>query len=309
MKNFPTKADMDVERYRQLRQLGRRLMSVLAETIPREAIQEMGNALGIMRKNKLIFDTLDVSSVLMDSCLFDWIRGGKNLVEKYVEAYPPALGTDEHFLLQGYCRAKYRLLLTRAISPGTVTYWLDPISGKSIALMDISLSQSMARGFRELLATRTVPLGGYWITRGAPLPVGDRKTGEMLLTTIRRGNLLEDTTSADEHKQATAIIRACLDSGAAEHVRCESGEEEEKELAKARSTAEVKSQPCDVDRNDPCPCGSGKRYRRCCMRKQLAPPWQLAVNPACLVNEEMSGVAALAGNLQDPFPPAGATLF
>jgi hypothetical protein len=52
-------------------------------------MQEIGGALGIMRENTLILDTMDVSSVLMDSCLFDWIKGGKNLVEKYVEAHPP----------------------------------------------------------------------------------------------------------------------------------------------------------------------------------------------------------------------------
>jgi hypothetical protein len=267
MENFPTINAMDVHRYQQLRQFGRRLNSVLTKTIPREAMQEMGRALGIMQKNTLILDTMDVSSVLMDSCLFDWIKGGKNLVEKYVEAHPPTPGTDEHLLLRAYCRAKYRLLLPRAISPGAVTYWLDAISGESIALMDIHLSRTMAHGLGGLLATRTAPLGGYWITTGAPLPVGDRKTGEMLLETIRRGNLFEDTTSAGEHKLATAIIRACLDSGAAEHVRYEGGDEEEKEFVKARSITEVKSRRCHIDRNDPCPCGSGKRYRRCCMPK------------------------------------------
>jgi hypothetical protein len=269
MGNLPTITAMDIERYQQLRELSRRLMSVITKTIPREAMQEMGEALGIMRKNTLVLDTMDVASVLMDSCLFDWIRGGKNLVEKYVEAYPPVPGTDEHLLLQAYCRAKYRLLIPRAISPGAATYWLDALSGESIALMDIHLSQTMADGLGGLLATRTAPLGGYWITTGAPLPVGDRRTGEMLLKTIRRGNLLEDTTSAGEHRLATTIIRACLDSGAAEHVHYEGGEEEEeeKEFSKATSVTDTKSSRRHVDRNDPCPCGSGKRYRRCCMRK------------------------------------------
>jgi hypothetical protein len=242
-------------------------MSVLTKTIPREAMQEMGTALGIMRKNTLLFDTMDVPSVLMDSCLFDWIKDGKNLIEKYVEAHPPTPGTDEHLLLQAFCRAKYRLLLSRANSPGTVTYWQDVISGELIDLMDVNLSQSMARGFRGLLATRTAPLVGYWMTTGAALPVGDSETGVILLETIRRGNLLEDTTSAGEHKLATAVIRFCLDSGVAEHVRYARGDEEEKDFFKPRSIPQVKGWPRHIDRNDPCPCGSGKRYRRCCMRK------------------------------------------
>lgn len=268
LENLPTITAMDIERYQQFRQLSRRLMSLITKTIPREAMQEMGEALGIMRKNTLVLDTMDVSSVLMDSCLFDWIRGGKNLVEKYVDTHPPTPGTDEHLLLQAYCRAKYRLLIPRAISPGAATYWLDTLSGEPIVLMDISLSQSIARGFQGSLATRTAPLGSCWITTGAPLPVSDKKTGEMLLKTIRRGNLLEDRTSAGEHRLVTAVIRACLDSGAAEYVRYEDGDkDQEKEFSKANSVIEMKSSRRHIDRNDPCPCGSGKRYRRCCMRK------------------------------------------
>lgn len=26
----------------------------------------------------------------------------------------------------------------------------------------------------------------------------------------------------------------------------------------------------DADRNDPCPCGSGKKYKKCCGRRQRA---------------------------------------
>jgi len=272
MEKFTRSPVMDAERYQQLRQLSRRLMSVLTKTIPREAYQEMGSALGIMRKNTIILDTMDVSSVLMDSCLFDWIKDGKNLVEKYVEAHPPVHGTDEHLLLGAFCRAKHRLLMHRGISRGAVTYWSDVFSRESIALMDINLSQTMARGFQGLLAARTVPLGDYWMTTGAALPIDDRETGEMVLKAIERGKLFEDTTSAGEHKLATAIIRACLDSGAAEHVRYEGADDEGEEVGEARSITEVKSRRRHIDRNDPCPCGSGKRYRRCCMHKREAPP-------------------------------------
>ena len=155
----------------------------------------------------------------------------------------------------------------RSITRSAVTYWLDTLSGESIALMDIGLSQSVARGFRGALATRTAPLGDCWMTTGAALPIGDSKTGEMVLETIRRGDLLGDTTSAGEHKLATAIIRACLDSGAAEHIRYEGGDEEAEGFGEARSITEVKGPRRHIDRNDPCPCGSGKRYRRCCMHK------------------------------------------
>ena len=31
---------------------------------------------------------------------------------------------------------------------------------------------------------------------------------------------------------------------------------------------EAAKSPGKVDRNDPCPCGSGKKYKKCCLGKQ-----------------------------------------
>jgi hypothetical protein len=263
---------MDIERYTQLRDLSRRIMSELTKTIPREAYEEIGKALGIVHKNTFVLDTMDVSCVLMDACLFDWIREGKNLVQRYVEVHPPDFGTDEHLLLQAFCRAEYRLLQPKAVSAGAVTHCLDVLAGKSIQLVDIGISQSTAHGFQGLLATRTAPLERWWMTTGAGLPIGDKKTGERVVETIVRGNLLEDTSSTGQHKLAIAVIHACLDAGAAEHVRYLGGEEEEEKFGSPRLTTELRSPRRHIDRNDLCPCGSGKRYRRCCMRRQPAPP-------------------------------------
>ncbi len=90
-----------------------------------------------------------------------------------------------------------------------------------------------------------------------------------MLKAIRRGNLLEDMTSAGEHKLAITTIRACLDSGVAEHVKYTGGddEEEQKEFNKPSSVSQVKSPKRHVARNDPCPCRSGKKYKRCCLGK------------------------------------------
>ena len=33
-------------------------------------------------------------------------------------------------------------------------------------------------------------------------------------------------------------------------------------------TTPVSDVPTDVGRNDPCPCGSGKKYKQCCMRNK-----------------------------------------
>ncbi|MEM0926075.1 MAG: SEC-C metal-binding domain-containing protein, partial [Planctomycetota bacterium] len=44
--------------------------------------------------------------------------------------------------------------------------------------------------------------------------------------------------------------------------------------ASNQQQADVKAEPIrnkgqKIGRNDPCPCGSGKKYKNCCMRKQV----------------------------------------
>lgn len=43
--------------------------------------------------------------------------------------------------------------------------------------------------------------------------------------------------------------------------------EEEKILQNTRPVDPIASQPCP-GRNDPCPCGSGKKYKKCCEGKE-----------------------------------------
>jgi len=258
---------MDIQRYQQLRQLNRRLMAPVVESIPREAYEEVGKALGILRNGTFVLDTMDVSSVLMDACVFDWIRDGRNLVETYFAAHPFTYRTDEYLLAQACCRAKYRLLAPEAVSQGAATYWTDFFSRELIAIIDIGLSQTVAHGYQGLLAARTIPIADWWMTTGAALPIGDQKTGMRVYESVRRGNLFGDLSPTGEHKLALAVIRACLDSGVAEHVHYLGADDEEEDLGGLRLVTQVSGTRGHIDRNDPCPCGSGKRYRRCCGRK------------------------------------------
>jgi len=38
--------------------------------------------------------------------------------------------------------------------------------------------------------------------------------------------------------------------------------------AKRKGVTVVKDSSAQVGRNDPCPCGSGKKYKNCCLRTQ-----------------------------------------
>jgi hypothetical protein len=257
----------DVEKYQRLRQGGRELMSRITKTIPRAAREEIAAALGIMRKGVVIFDTEEVAIVLADCCLHDWIRDGRNLITKYSEDHPAAPGTDEEFLLSAYEQARFRVLLPKSVAPGAGMECTDALSGDRLFLMDIALSKG-AKDSGPVMATRTVPLDGYWMTTGAGLPITGEKIGKEVVGEVR--SLLKAVPPVEPHELALAILRKCLDCGAAEYITY--GEHQGSEDAEEPETEfDARPQPATsrrvAGRNDPCPCGSGRKYKRCCLRK------------------------------------------
>ncbi|MGA3315447.1 MAG: SEC-C metal-binding domain-containing protein, partial [Candidatus Korobacteraceae bacterium] len=104
-------------------------------------------------------------------------------------------------------------------------------------------------------------LGTYWMTGGVGLPM----TTEARETAYRRlaaEGLLVDGIVTDRRRMALVTVRACLETGAAEHVAYE----DPRGRARGNDTASHaprRSIPAS-GRNDPCPCGSGKKYKKCC---------------------------------------------
>ena len=155
----------EVERYKRLRRLARDLNHRIVQTVPREAMYEVGETIGILHRGVLVFDTEDETSILMDCCLYDWMRNGKNLVAKYAENHPASPGTEEHELLQAYLQAKYRIVVPRSRVQGAGAYSVDLLSAEELFIMDMGLSQNP---LDVAYATRTIPLAGRGASSGFP---------------------------------------------------------------------------------------------------------------------------------------------
>ncbi len=204
----------DVERYRSLRALSMALHNRIVETIPRQAFEEIGEAIGILQSGILVFDSEDMSAVMADCCLYAWFENGKNLVRRYAEAHPAKPGTDESLLLQACLQAKYRVLGVQSAAPGAGLYCHDALDGEELFLMDLALSQSVPSG-NVALATRTLPMGEYWMTAGAGLPIDSDTDVLAAVRQIQSGRRPPLETPA---VLELSIIRACLAAGAADHV-------------------------------------------------------------------------------------------
>lgn len=210
----------DVERYRSFRALSLELNHRIIKTIPRQAYDEIGDALGIRRNGVLVFDSEDMTSVMMDCCLYDWYGNGKNLIQRYAETHPAAPGTDESYLLQACLQAKYRILVAQSAVPGAGLHCQDVLNGGELFLMDLAMSQSIPSG-NAALATRTIPLGEYWMTGGAGLPISAKKS---ILDALRRIGTEHYKPLEGPGAVALSIARACLAAGAADYITYESTE-------------------------------------------------------------------------------------
>jgi hypothetical protein len=134
----------DVNRYRRLRALGRALNEKVLDTVP--AYNEIGDAIGMRRQGKIVFETEDESSVLADCCLYDWHEDGKNLIQRYAEAHPANPGTDEAYLFNAYRQAEYRILTLQSRVLDAGIYCYDVLNEEELFLMDLAFSRSFRAG-------------------------------------------------------------------------------------------------------------------------------------------------------------------
>ena len=225
-----TPSRKDVERYRRLRALSMDLNHRIIKTIPRRAYDEVGDAIGILSNGVLEFESADMTSVLMDCCLYDWFQSGKSVVQQYSETHPALPGTDEQHLLSAYVQAKYRVLVVQSAVAGAGLRCQDVLNNEDLFLMDLGLSQS-AKGANAALATRTIPLGEYWMTTGAGLPINSKKPALDALGRIASG---KQKSFEGPGSEALLIVRACLAAGAAGYVTYASAEAKPREPRRRR---------------------------------------------------------------------------
>jgi len=72
-------APADIERYKRLRGLARDLTTRIVQTIPREAMHQVAEAIGCAARRSAGVGKRRGVNVLMDCCLYDWIEREKIL--------------------------------------------------------------------------------------------------------------------------------------------------------------------------------------------------------------------------------------
>ncbi len=173
----PTPTEADVEQYRKIRTAQRDLHSKIVETVPAEALDEMGDLLGLRGEGGLfVFPFEDAANVLMDACLYAWPPEERSVVQEYAqrqaETGEPHLSSLERVVLDASTRARHCVFrIDEPVAEAGVRA-THARTGEPFFLMDESLSRYPEIG-GCWFTSRLFSLGPWEMTTGAALSLGE----------------------------------------------------------------------------------------------------------------------------------------
>jgi hypothetical protein len=243
--------------YKALRGVSVALNGRLAKALGKDELLAAASALGMLRGKQIDLQTEDELSVIVEYAIHTLFRDGRNAIDRMLEENPPPEGSLELRLLRSMQNSHHTIFEVQAVIPGFGVRGLDGPRKTPRVLVDLGFSTTAVPGLA--LATRIHSPGeGWWMTTGASLPLNEKALDRIIRDLEdhegRRGAL------PTEQERATIIIRACVAAGASRSIAYANVGMDDA----APVTAPVRRGSPKVGRNDPCPCGSGKKYKKCC---------------------------------------------
>jgi hypothetical protein len=206
--------------YKSLRAKSRHLNSTLTKLLPKSAIMDAAQKLGLRKGKLLTFGDEDEISILLDYCLYSFRRSGKTIIERYLENTPLREKSEEMILLRAMVRSFYSIFVVQSIQKGRGVTLLDLLRDATLFLMDVGIGSTAVRGM--LFAGRVLPLAGYHMTSGAFLPL-DHDLAEEVVESIPERYLERENDAGrliighrEEAVLSARIIRKALKRGAME---------------------------------------------------------------------------------------------
>jgi hypothetical protein len=259
-----------VAQYKRLRPIRLRLNNELMARLPHDAFTAGAKALGMFHRGTLVFDNEQEMALLMDYCIHNVSRRGRNAVEQYLCDSPPDPDSDEMVCLHALQHASHAYLVVLRVEPGVGCHVRNLVTDETRLLVDFGLSKSAVAG--AVLAARMLDFGEYVSTSGAVLPLGILRESELgefqrKLQACRDG----------DHSDPAPLIRACLERGASARIRYEGPDDPYRLDAGASSpppriSVEGRGTPSrhrarKALANQRCRCGSGKMVKNCCGKR------------------------------------------
>jgi hypothetical protein len=247
-------------RYQRLRDASMRVNRRLMDYCPRDVLDEGGANLGLLRNGVLVATGEETLPALMDHCIHDVFRNGFNAVDRMLADDPPPLGTADREFLELLPSATLGVVLLEGIEPGIGAHAHDLLTGRRFFLADVGASHTGSPG--DVFVARVVSTPEFGMTTGmivsfARIPDEDRERW-----LAEEGAELKANVPASTSRERRGAFNGSVLGVALARRAGESPQEQPR--PRRNRWAEAADSGDGVGRNDPCPCGSGKKYKRCC---------------------------------------------
>ena len=100
-------------------------------------LDDAAKRIGIFHHGTFVFENEDETSVLMDYCIYNVIRKGRDAVEQYLCDCPPDSDSDEMACLQAMQHGIYALVAVLRVEPGVGCHVRNLFTEETRLLVDI----------------------------------------------------------------------------------------------------------------------------------------------------------------------------
>ena len=276
--NLTLSYDEIVRRYMEVRAVGPKVTHGMASHVPPDALGEAAGKLGLLQGKTIVMEDESHTAALMDFVMYDCRESGKNSVDRFFAENHTDFGPQEIVVMRAMQNGYYSVFLIESAVPGAGVHVKDLVRNQKHFLADKGLSMSAPIG--GALAGRVIPCDGFLTTTGAALPIDSEVLRSILMFLALPEN--KDFASAPPERRAditAQIIRFCISPRNTARTIFQNVNNpgpsaaftiDDDQTSDAYRTQDEAFEPSNdlsarlPGRNDPCTCGSGKKYKKCC---------------------------------------------
>jgi hypothetical protein len=244
---------------RRLQKASRRLAARLGEMLTIDVLKGAMDALDL-DEDDILDDAAAV--VLADLCVHEWRDEGRTLLQRFAESEATRrLKGDERILLDRWQQSRLSLLRVDEVWPGVGMRLYDALAERDLDVFDPALSRELPVGF--WLIARPFACGSYWMTTAAVTLLGPLDDA---FGTLRADLMaMEESTIPLVLARIAFLVYSTLEreEGPGEEGPFDGGWVRDG-IEPLRFAGDEEPRLPRPGRNEPCPCGSGKKYKKCC---------------------------------------------
>ena len=248
--------DHILTRYTRMRKASRAINDAFMERC-KPPVKQAAADLGVLVNDTIVLD-VDQGPVLMDRAIYHLADDGRNIVDRFAAEYPPSPGSDAETVLSAMQQAFFSLFVVGDVQEGVGVHVTDILRDREHFVADVGFSETAIEGF--VLAARMLPFRDFVMTTGAALPVSKKVLKWVARGLDKAGLSHEQVRNLPDHAWAdleAQIVRACLHSDGNQRITYQ-------DAPGVTGPTPIQNASDRVGRNDPCPCGSGRKYKKCC---------------------------------------------